>query len=111
METIKLSNGNYMSKRCKNREQYQTAYRLFKRGYSPEDALRLSRNVSAENINKRNKEVQIDVYFNTLCRINTLMKQEIDPAIILPKVQRIVDEAISGMMVIGYTNQLVDGGM
>lgn len=110
MKTIKLLNGHYMSSRCKNKEQYQTAYRLFKRGYSPEDALRLSRNVSANKINKRNKEVQIDVYFNTLCRINTMMKQDIDPTLILPKVQRIVEEAIAGMTVIGYTNQLVDEG-
>ena len=93
------------------------AYKLFQDGYSPDEALEISEAKVMEANEKidrerfeRNKAVQIDIYYNTLCRINEMLQKEIDPKVTVAKVSRIVNDSITGMNVVGYTNN-VGGGL
>ncbi len=102
---IVLKNGRLLSKECSNRKQYLRAYRLVEDGYSPDEALEISKSEIEHRI-ERNKTVQLDIYYNTLCRINDEIKKEIDPEIRMATVERMVSEAITGWNVVGYTNRL-----
>lgn len=104
---IRLSNGEILSKHCKCKAQYLRAYKLYNAGYSADEALEISKEKPINRV-ERNKTVQIDIYYNTLCRINEELLKEIDPETKCAKAQRMISNAIIGMDVVGYIN-LMEG--
>lgn len=106
---IRLSNGELLSKYCRNKGQYLRARKFYQDGYSADEALEISKE-NPNNRVERNKTVQLDIYYNTLCRINDEIKKELDPEIRMARVERMVSEAITGWNVVGYTNRL-NGGL
>ena len=102
---IRLKNGKLLSKECVNRNQYIRAYRLIYDGYSPDEALAMSK-TEIEELLERNQAVQLDIYYNTLCRMNDEIKKELESEIKMARLERMIAEAITGINVVGYTNEV-----
>ena len=109
MEKVVLKNGKSLLSACRNKNHYRRAYNLVKNGCSPEQAYEMSKGDIEYRI-ERNQDVMLDIYYNTLCRINDEIRQEIDPEIRMARVEKMITEAITGMNVVGYTNRL-NGGL
>ena len=56
----------------------------------------------------RNLEVQVDVMFNSFCRLNQIFSDGGDKEALLRKLQRAIEEAIVTVVNIGWTNPNVE---